>query len=102
MVERSMADVVTSVATANRIDEGWLRLGRGGTPRLLAAWIGRYDAQLPLSSIAAALRIRSAGHVSKMIKRCDSTLATDEKVRGQLRRCRDELYSLWENTKGKV
>jgi hypothetical protein len=37
----------------------------------LAAWIGWHEGLVTLRSIAASLRLRSEGHISNLIKRCE-------------------------------
>ena len=60
---------------------------RGVTPRLrchtrgrwrrLIAWIAWHEGLTTLRSIAAALRLRSEGHVSNLIRRCDREFGHD-------------------------
>lgn len=99
---RSMADVVRAVADATQVDEGWLRVGRGGTGRMLAAWLARYEGQLPLRSIAAGLRVRSNSYISKLIRRCDAELATDTALRQLVERCSEELHRMWKSAKAQA
>ncbi|MBK5259460.1 MAG: transposase [Thermoanaerobaculia bacterium] len=101
-VGKPMTDVVSSVARALVIDEYWLRAGRGGTARMIAAWLGCHEGQLPLASIAAGLRLRSAGHVSTLITRCDRQLSTDETLRRSFERCRETLYRVWRTSETKT
>lgn len=99
---RSMADIVAAVARTLQIDEGWLRVGRGGTARMLAAWLGCHDGQLTLSGIAAGLRLRSSGHVSRLIRRCDAALAVDRTLQISVDRCREELHQMWKSDEAKA
>jgi hypothetical protein len=57
---------------------------------------------LPLASIAAGLRLRSAGHVSTLIQRCDRQLDNDETMRASLDRCREVLYVMWKTSETKA
>ncbi len=100
--ERTMAEVMTSVARALPIDPAWLRLGRGGTARMIAAWIGRHEADLNLAEIAAALRLRSSGHVSMLIQRCDERLDDDVSLRSSVDRCVEALHDLWKSDEAKL
>lgn len=93
----TMANVITSVARALRIDEARLRSGRGGVARMLAAWIGYYEGHMTLRPIAAGLRLRSASHVSKLIRRCDAQLADDPMLRKSLEACTERLYERWKS-----
>ncbi|HEU4522409.1 MAG TPA: hypothetical protein VFT12_10420, partial [Thermoanaerobaculia bacterium] len=87
----SMTDVVASVAGATGIDPIVIRRARGGRPRLLAAWLGCYEAELPLSAIAAGLGLRNSGHVSTLIRACDQKIAEDEMLRDARDRCLQTL-----------
>jgi hypothetical protein len=82
-----MANVVATVARELSIDEERVRDGRGGVPRMLAAWIGCHEALLTNGEIAAGLRLRSSGYVSRLIQRCDRELARDASLRGCVDRC---------------
>ena len=101
-VNRSMFEVITSVAMALQIDEGWVRLGRGGKERMLAAWLAVHECELTLAATAAGLRLRSAGYVSAMVRRCDERLASDNDLRTALDRCRAALHRLWKSDKPQV
>src|SRR5437016_8277307 len=81
----TMAAVVGAVANEFSIDEDRVRNGRGGVARMIAAWIGWNEALLTNRDIAAGLRLRSSGYVSRLIRRCDRKLGQDPR----LRRCFD-------------
>src|SRR5439155_27216953 len=83
----TMSAVVGAVANALSIDENSVRYGRGGAPRMIAAWIGFHEALLPVRDIAAGLRLRSSGYVSNLISRCDRELNQDPFLRGCVDRC---------------
>lgn len=70
----SIVEVVAKVAgeTAESI-----RGARGSMLRALIAWIGWHEGLVTLRSIAASLRLRSEGHISNLIKRCDLSFAGD-------------------------
>jgi len=53
---------------------------RGGSGRRLAAWIGWYEGWQTLRSIAAALRLRSEGHISGLIKRAEIEFGRDPRL----------------------
>lgn len=61
-------DVVHSVT---RVEREALRTRSSGTLRRLVAWLGWNEGLVTLRSIAAALRLRSEGYVSSMIRRCE-------------------------------
>jgi putative transposase len=85
----SMAEIVTAVAATLCIDEDRIRHGRGGIPRMVAAWIGWNEGLLTHREIAAALRLRSPGHVWELVHRCDRELA----VNALLQECVDHCLS---------
>jgi putative transposase len=97
-----MAVVVRAVAEALCVDEGVIRDHRGGAPRLLAAWIGAKESLLPLSAIAAGLRLRSAGHVSDLIRRCDEQLQHNEMLQSGLARCLSTIRSVGKTIETKI
>lgn len=65
-----MHEVVAAVARASSQTATAIR-SRGSALRRLVAWIGWHEGLVTLRSIAAALRLRSEGHVSGMIRRCE-------------------------------
>ena len=96
-----MADVIGAVSHVERLQECQVRHGRGGTARMMAAWIGSCEAHRPLREIAAALNVRSVGHVSRMIAACDRELRAD----ASLQQRTDETVRLlpaWRKGKGKM
>ena len=76
--KRTMDRVIRAVATACDMEAATLRETRGGLARMLAAWIGWNEAVLRLREIAAALRLRSSGYVSALVRECDAQLARDK------------------------
>ena len=72
-----MHEVVAAVAEAARVATSAIREARGGCLRRLVAWIGWYEGLVTLRTIAASLRLRSEGHISGLIRRCDREFATD-------------------------
>ena len=72
-----MHQIVTAVARLADQTASALRTMRGGPLRRLVAWIGWNEGLLTLRSIAAGLRLRSEGHVSRMIRRCEQELGRD-------------------------
>lgn len=73
----SMTRVISAVAHGFGIDEERIRRGRGGYPRMAAAWIAWNEATLRRNEIAAALRIRSGGRVTQLVAACESHLRTN-------------------------
>ncbi|HVS32031.1 MAG TPA: transposase [Thermoanaerobaculia bacterium] len=87
-----MEEVLNCVASGLGVSADLVRAERGGEARMLAAWLGCYEAMLTLSAIAAALRVRSASHVSRLIRKCDERLNGDATLRSSVDRCRELLY----------
>jgi REP element-mobilizing transposase RayT len=57
-----------------------IRSTRGHPLRRLAAWLGWHEGLLTLRSIAASLRLRSEGHISRLIRRCEIEFGSDPKL----------------------
>jgi REP element-mobilizing transposase RayT len=79
-----MATIVTAVARAAAKRAAEVIATRGGPLRRLIAWIGWHEGLTTLRSIAASLRLRSEGHVSGMIRRCEREFAHNAVLLGQL------------------
>jgi REP element-mobilizing transposase RayT len=61
-----------------------IRHKRGGPLRMLAAWVGWHEGLITLRSIAAALRLRSEGHISNLIRLCEQAFSVDLTLLGHL------------------
>lgn len=83
----SMTSIVGIAASVFATTEDAIRHGRGGMARMLSAWLGYYEGALDLRAIAAALRLRSAGGVSRLITRCERELARDRVLQESAERC---------------
>lgn len=79
-----MHRVIESLARAAGIGADEIRSRRGHPLRAVAAWLGWNQGFHTLRSIAAALRLRSEGHISTLIRRCEQTLAGNAEVLGLL------------------
>ena len=79
-----MHEVVSAVARAAGTSASTIRATRGGRLRRLVAWIGWYEGWVTLRTIAASLRLRSEGHISGLIRRCDQELGADATLLGIL------------------
>jgi putative transposase len=79
-----MHEVVAAVARAAGVAASTIREARGGNLRRLVAWIGWHEGLVTLRMIAASLRLRSEGHISGLIRRCDQEFATDAMLLGYL------------------
>jgi len=83
----TMADVITRVANALSIDESCIRNGRGGVARMVAAWIAWHEAGLINRQIAAGLRLRSEGQISRLVRQCEGELDRNAALRSCVDRC---------------
>jgi hypothetical protein len=79
-----MQHVIDAVARVSGTPADRIRNARGGRLRRLAAWIGWDEGWLTLASIAAALRIRSQGYISGLIRRAEAEFARDRELLGLL------------------
>jgi REP element-mobilizing transposase RayT len=70
-----LSAIVSTVAMIGSTSQEAVRSARGGPLRRLIAWIGWHEGLVTLRSIAAALRLRSEGYVSSLIRRCDREFA---------------------------
>jgi REP-associated tyrosine transposase len=64
MIVSAVAEVAGETAEA-------IRTTRGHILRNLVAWLGWHEGLVTLRSIAASLRLRSEGHISNLIRRCE-------------------------------
>jgi REP-associated tyrosine transposase len=87
----SMTTVVRAVADTFLIDEGRIRGGRGGWPRMVAAWIAWHEGLLTNGEIAAGLRLRSSGQVTRLALRCDRELRCSSRLQEDVDRCLSTL-----------
>jgi hypothetical protein len=81
-----MDKVVAAVARVVQQNAEKIRHTRGGPVRRLVAWIGWHEGWVTLRSIAASLRLRSEGHVSGMIRRCEREFGQDADLLANLDR----------------
>jgi REP element-mobilizing transposase RayT len=71
-----------------------IRCGRGGTARMLAAWLGYYEGALNLRTIAAALQLKSSSAASKLISLCEKALDSDRALQESSAQCIAKLRTL--------
>jgi len=83
----SMADVLAAVSDAFGISTLDVRCGPNRVPRMIAAWMAWNECLLTGAEIAEGLRLRSAGHISELIRRCRSELDRDSAFRDLADRC---------------
>ena len=72
-----MYQVIAAVAKASGETPSSIRAQRGGAIRRLVSWIGFHEGLVTLRTIAASLRMRSEGHISNLIRRCELEFNTD-------------------------
>lgn len=77
-----MFEVIGAVARA--AGESAVAIRSNTSLRRLAAWIGWHEGLLTLRSIAASLRLRSEGHISNLIRRCEREFGTNAMLLAQL------------------
>jgi hypothetical protein len=70
-----MHSIVSAVAKAAGRTAESIRMSRGHVLRNLVAWLVWHAGWVTLRSIAALLRLRSEGHISNLIKRCEEIFA---------------------------
>ena len=75
-----MHDIVSAVAQAGGVAASTIREVRGGRLRQLVAWIGWHEGLVTLRTIAASLRMRSEGHISGLIRRCEQEFSIDARL----------------------
>jgi putative transposase len=95
----AMHEVISAVANVMRLPEERIRAAGGGMARSLVAWIGRYEANLTNSQIAAGLRLRSQGHVSDIVAECDRELSRNAMWREAVELCMSTLRGKNRQTK---
>jgi hypothetical protein len=76
--------IVSAVARIAGKTATAVRAMRGGPIRRLIAWLGWHEGLVTLRTIAATLRLRSEGHVSGMIHRCEMEFGRDPALVDQL------------------
>jgi putative transposase len=69
--------VIAAVAEAGAQAKEIVRSRRGGPLRRLVAWLAWNEGLVTLRTIAAALRLRSEGYVSNLVRRCERELNSD-------------------------
>ena len=79
-----MHTIVDAIGKAAGTSAAWIRETRGNVLRRLAAWIGWHEGLITLRSIAAGLRLRSEGHISNLIRRCDQEFGSSGTLLGYL------------------
>jgi REP element-mobilizing transposase RayT len=79
-----MPTIVAAVAkvAGRSVDE--IRQTRGCATRMLVAWIGWHEGLVTLRTIAASLRLRSEGHISNLIRRCERAFSSDTTLLGHM------------------
>jgi REP-associated tyrosine transposase len=82
-----MSDILTTVAGVLGVDEQRIRCGRGGIPRMLAAWLGTHEGLLTNAEVAAGLRLRSSSRVTQLLDLCEKELVRSEDVRVAVDQC---------------
>jgi putative transposase len=79
-----MHRIVEAVGKAAGTSAASIRETRGSVLRRLSAWIGWHEGLITLQSIAAGLRLRSEGHISNLIRRCEREFGSSQTLLGYL------------------
>ncbi|HEX7153846.1 MAG TPA: hypothetical protein VF618_20320, partial [Thermoanaerobaculia bacterium] len=79
-----MQAIIAAVAAVAKLPSELAKSARGGPVRRLIAWLGWNEGLVTLRSIAASLRLRSEGHVSNLIRRCEREFSRDAALLQQL------------------
>lgn len=79
-----MDEIIAAVARVADQTAETVRATHGGSLRRMVAWLGWNEGLITLGTIAASLRLRSEGHVSGMIRRCEAELDLDPVLVNQL------------------
>lgn len=82
-----IGEIVSVVAGTLCVDEQAIREGHWTRPRMIAAWLARHEGLHPNGVVAAALRIRSSGHVANLVKQCDHELDGDVDLQKTIDQC---------------
>ena len=75
-----MSKIVAVVSQHTALPPDEVRARRSGPVRWLVAWLGWHEALATLASIAASLRLRSEGHVSRLIRRCEREFGRNQEL----------------------
>ena len=73
----AMHTILATVAAVAKMPREQVRTRGAGALRWLVAWLGWHEGLVTLRSIAAALRLRSEGHISPLIRRCEEAFSRD-------------------------
>ena len=98
LLRPGMDAIVIAVANVLGVPEAAVRNGRGGLPRMIAAWIACYDSLLTNGEIAAALGLRSGAWVPQLVARCDRELRTSTRIRQCVEQCLSTLGRKYSKT----
>lgn len=79
-----MQSIVDAVARVANVPREVVRSASGGAMRRLIAWIGWHEGLITLRTMAAALRLRSEGYVSTLIRRCTLEFAGNKELLANL------------------
>jgi len=78
-----MHKIVSAVAKAAGETAETIRTTQGHILRSLVAWLGWHEGLVTLRSIAASLRLRSEGHISNLIRRCEQAFSESDELLDQ-------------------
>jgi putative transposase len=76
----AMTQIVDAVCSVTGLSRDEVRSNQAGSFRRLIAWLGWHEGLATLTTIGAALRLRSDGHVSTLIRRCEAEFSSDGRL----------------------
>jgi len=91
IVRPAMREIIAAVARTYGVDPLRLQYGLHPVARMVAVWIGRNEGLLTGPEIAAAFNLRSPGHISELVRRCDRELRCDPNLREAFERSMSTL-----------
>jgi hypothetical protein len=80
----TMDTIIETVSNIANVSNEVVRTIRGGSHRLLIAWLGWHEGLVTLRSIAASLRLESEGYISTLIRRCELEFSADQQLLADL------------------
>ena len=87
----SLGEIAEVVAETFETTADAILTGRGGSARMAVAHLGWHKGRLRLGPMAKGLGIKSRGHISTLVRRCESQITDDPAFRERFDACRQRL-----------
>jgi len=84
----SMGAILGAVAKTLDMTRRDIRLGHGGTARMIAAWLGVHEGRRRQRVIAQTLGLRSCSRVTQLVAECERQMRRDASLREQIHQLR--------------